>query len=108
MVPWHRFSPFGGSDTSILREIRQEIAVALNTTQQFGLQNLDHLLQATLAGWRCFAACNLSRPELRKLPKKQAAQLVARVKQVGAFICFPNFPRYLQPWFLQGTSVMSY
>ncbi|MCC5601583.1 type 2 lanthipeptide synthetase LanM family protein [Nostoc favosum] len=92
-------------------EIRQEIAVALNTTQQFGLQNLDHLccgnfgrMEVLLVG-----AIKLSSSELLETVQKQAATVVARAKQVGAFYLFPELPPDVyNPGFFQGTAGIGY
>lgn len=55
------------------------------------------------------AACNLSRPELSETAQKQAAQLVARVKQVGAFYLFPELSGDIyNPGFFQGTAGIGY
>ncbi|MBW4562712.1 MAG: type 2 lantipeptide synthetase LanM family protein [Mojavia pulchra JT2-VF2] len=92
-------------------EIRQEIAVALNTTQQFGLQNLDHLccgnfgrMEVLLVG-----ATKLSSAELLQTVQKQAATVVARAKQVGAFYLFPELSADVyNPGFFQGTAGIGY
>jgi type 2 lantibiotic biosynthesis protein LanM len=92
-------------------EIQQEIAAAINTTQQLGLQNLDQLccgnfgrLELLLLG-----ACKLERSELCETVQKQAAWLVARAKQVGAFYVFPELPKDVyNPGFFRGTSGIGY
>ncbi|MCC5632951.1 type 2 lantipeptide synthetase LanM family protein [Nostoc sphaeroides CHAB 2801] len=92
-------------------EIRQEIAVALNTTQQFGLQNLDHIccgnfgrMEVLLVG-----ATKLSSSELLETIQKQAATVVARAKQVGAFYLFAELPPDVyNPGFFQGTAGIGY
>ncbi|KAB8320496.1 type 2 lantipeptide synthetase LanM [Tolypothrix campylonemoides VB511288] len=92
-------------------EIRQEIAVAINTTQQFGLHNIDHLccgnfgrMEVLLVG-----ASKLSRPDLWNTVQKQAAQVVARAKQVGSFSLFSGLSGDVyNPGFFQGTSGIGY
>ncbi|KYC40664.1 Lanthionine synthetase C family protein [Scytonema hofmannii PCC 7110] len=101
----------GGLEILDTPEIRQEIAVALNTTQQFGLQNIDHLccgnfgrMEVLLVG-----ACKLSRPELWNTVQKQAAWVVARAKQVGTFYLFPELRGDIyNPGFFQGTAGIGY
>ena len=92
-------------------EIRQEIAVAINTTQQFGLHNIDHLccgnfgrMEVLLVG-----ASKLSRPDLLNTVQKQAAQVVARAKQVGSFYLFSELSGDIyNPGLFQGTSGIGY
>ncbi|BAY42699.1 hypothetical protein SAMD00079811_02770 [Scytonema sp. HK-05] len=92
-------------------EIRQEIAVAINTTQQFGLHNIDHLccgnfgrMEVLLVG-----ASKLERPDLLNTVQKQAAQVVARAKQVGSFYLFSELSGDIyNPGFFQGTSGIGY
>jgi type 2 lantibiotic biosynthesis protein LanM len=92
-------------------EIQQEIAVAINTTQQFGLQNIDHVccgnfgrIEVLLVG-----ACKLSRPDLWNTVQTQAARVVTRAKQVGAFRLFPELSgEVYNPGFFQGTAGIGY
>jgi len=92
-------------------EIRQEIAVAINTTQQFGLHNIDHLccgnfgrMEVLLVG-----ASKLSRPDLWNTVQKQAARVVARAKQVGSFSLFSELSGDIyNPGLFQGTSGIGY
>ena len=101
----------GGLSSLDTAEIREEIAIALNTTQQFGLQNIDHLccgnfgrMEVLLVG-----ASKLSRKELWNTIQKQAAWLVARAKQVGAFHLSPELPGDVyNPGFFQGTTGIGY
>jgi hypothetical protein len=76
-------------------EIREEIAIALNTTLQFGLQNIDHPCCGNCGRMEVLlvAAQKLLRPDLVETAQKQASWVVARAKQVGGFICFPSFPK---------------
>jgi type 2 lantibiotic biosynthesis protein LanM len=101
----------GGLEILDTPEIRQEIAVAINTTQQFGLQNLDHLccgnfgrMEVLLVG-----ASKLSSSELWNTVQKQAAWVVARAKQVGAFYIFSELTGDVyNPGFFQGTTGIGY
>ncbi|WP_414581495.1 type 2 lanthipeptide synthetase LanM family protein [Scytonema sp. PCC 10023] len=117
MTSWCHGAPgiglgrLGGLSILDTPEIRQEIAVALNTTQQFGLQNLDHLccgnfgrMEVLLVG-----ASKLLSSELWNTVQKQAAWVVARAKQVGAFYLFPELPGDVyNPGFFQGTAGIGY
>ncbi|BAZ21327.1 hypothetical protein NIES4073_22050 [Kalymmatonema gypsitolerans NIES-4073] len=117
MTSWCHGAPgiglgrLGGLSILDTPEIRQEIAVAINTTQQFGLPNLDHLccgnfgrMEVLLVG-----ASKLSSSELRETVQKQAAWVVARAKQVGTFYLFPELPADVyNPGFFQGTAGIGY
>ncbi len=117
MTTWCHGAPgiglgrLGGLKILDTPEIRQEIAVALNTTQKLGLQNLDHLccgnfgrMEVLLVG-----ATKLSSTELLETVQKQAATVVARAKQVGAFYLFPELPADVyNPGFFQGTAGIGY
>jgi len=92
-------------------EIREEIAVALNTTLQFGLQNIDHLCCGNCGRIEVLlvAAQKLLRPDLVETVKKQANWVVARAKQVGGFHLFPQLPKDVyNPGFFQGTAGIGY
>ncbi len=92
-------------------EIQEEIAVAINTTQKFGLHNLDHLCCGNFGRMEVLlvAAQKLSRPELWETVQKQAAWIVARAKQVGAFYLFPELPADVyNPGFFQGIAGIGY
>jgi lantibiotic modifying enzyme len=80
-------------------EIHGEIAIALNTTLKFGLQDIDH---------PCCGNCG--RIELLLVAaQKQATWVVARAKQAGAFHLFPNLPKDVyNPGFFQGTAGIGY
>lgn len=92
-------------------EIRQEIAVALNTTQEFGLRNLDHLCCGNFGRMEVLlvAAQNLLDSQLSETAQKQAAQVMARAKYVGAFYLFAgNLKDVYNPGFFQGTAGIGY
>ncbi|GET37482.1 type 2 lanthipeptide synthetase LanM family protein [Microseira wollei] len=117
MTSWCHGAPgvglgrLGGLAILDTKEIRQEIAVAINTTQQFGLQNLDHVCCGNFGRMEVLllAACKLSLPELGNIVQKQAAWVVARTKQVGAFYLFPELSgEVYNPGFFQGTAGIGY
>ncbi|BDA73745.1 lanthionine synthetase C family protein [Calothrix sp. PCC 7716] len=92
-------------------EIRREIEVAINTTKNFGLPNLDHLccgnfgrIETLLVG-----ASKLSLPELLKLAQKQAAFIVARKRKFGNYYLFPDLKADIfNPAFFQGAAGIGY
>ena len=117
MTSWCHGAPgialgrLGGLEILDTKEIRQEIAVAIKTTQQFGLQNLDHLCCGNFGRMEVLllAACKLSLPEVGNIVQKQAAWVVARTKQVGAFYLFPELSgEVYNPGFFQGTAGIGY
>jgi len=117
MTTWCHGAPgiglgrLGGLEILDTPEIRQEIAVALNTTQKLGLQNLDHLccgnfgrMEVLLVG-----ATKLLSTELLETVQKQAATVVARAKEVGAFYLFSELSADVyNPGFFQGTAGIGY
>jgi type 2 lantibiotic biosynthesis protein LanM len=117
MVSWCHGAPgiglarLGSLATLDTPEIREEIAVALNTTLQFGLQNIDHPCCGN-CGWievLLVAAQKLLRPDLVETVKKQASWIVAWAKQVGGFYLFPQLPKDVyNPGFFQGTAGIGY
>ncbi len=92
-------------------EIRQEIAIALNTIQQFGLQNLDRLCCGNFGRMEVLlvAALKLSRSDLEETAQRQAAQVVNRAKHLGTFYLFAgNLRDVYNPGFFQGTAGIGY
>lgn len=92
-------------------DVRKEIAIALNTTLKFGLQDIDHPCCGNCGRIELLlvAAQKLSRPELVETAQKQAAWVVARAKQAGTFHLFPNLPKDVyNPGFFQGTAGIGY
>lgn len=93
------------------KEIRQDVEVALKTTQKHGLHSVDHLCCGNLS--RCeallVAAQKLSRPELQEMAQKRAAWVVARAEQTGGYQLFSNLPNHVfSPSFFQGTAGIGY
>ncbi|WP_019503703.1 type 2 lanthipeptide synthetase LanM family protein [Pleurocapsa sp. PCC 7319] len=92
-------------------EIRQDIAVALKTTQRVGTKHLDHLCCGNFGRIEMLlvAASELLRPELQKTAQKQAAQAIARAKQTGSFCFFAgNLRNVYNPGFFRGVAGIGY
>lgn len=92
-------------------EIRQEIDIALQTTQEFPWRGVDHLccgnfgrVDVLLEGAR-----RLSRPELLETVPKQIVWAMARAEQTGGFHLFHNIPQGIfHPGFFRGIAGIGY
>jgi type 2 lantibiotic biosynthesis protein LanM len=92
-------------------EIRQEIEIALKTTQKYDLHGMDHLCCGILGRVEVLltAALQLSKKELLEIAQKQAAWVVDRAEQVGSFCLLPDFSTNIYiPSFFQGTAGIGY
>jgi len=101
----------GGLSILETSEIHQDIEVALQTTQKYGLQGVDHLCCGHLG--RCevllLGAQKLSRPELLTMAQQRAAWVLARAKQAGGYQLFANLPNHVfSPEFFGGTAGIGY
>ncbi len=101
----------GGLSILETDEIHQDIEVALQTTQKYGLQGVDHLCCGNLG--RCevllLGAEKLSRPELLAMAQQRAAWVLARAKQAGGYQLFANLPNHVfNPGFFGGTAGIGY
>ena len=101
----------GGLSILETDEIHQDIEVALQTTQKYGLQGVDHLCCGNLG--RCelllLGGQKLSRPELLTMAQQRAAWVLARAKQAGGYQLFANLPNHVfNPGFFQGTAGIGY
>lgn len=117
MVSWCHGAPgiglarLGGLSILETEEIHQDVEVALQTTQKYGLQGLDLLCCGIFGHTELLlvAAQKLARPELREMALQRAACVVARAEQTGAYKLFPNLPNYVfSPSFFQGTAGIGY
>ncbi len=117
MVSWCHGAPgiglarLGGLSILETEEIHQDVEVALQTTQKYRLQGLDHLCCGNFGRIELLlvAAQKLSRPELREMALQRAACVVARAEQTGAYQLFPNLPNYVFiPSFFKGTAGIGY
>jgi type 2 lantibiotic biosynthesis protein LanM len=76
-------------------EIRQEIDVAVQTTQNFSQQGVDNVCCGNFGRIDVLieAACRLSQPELLEIAHRKTSWLVTRAEQTGFFNLFPNLPQ---------------
>lgn len=96
------------------KEIFQDIEVALQTTQKYGLQGVDFLCCGNFGRIELLlvAAQKLSRPHLLESANKQAAWIVTQAEKIGTYQLFPNLPSYefgaFSPSFFRGTAGIGY
>ncbi|HAJ59734.1 MAG TPA: hypothetical protein DCP31_11060 [Cyanobacteria bacterium UBA8543] len=117
LVSWCHGAPgiglarLGGLSILETEEIHQDVEVALQTTQKYGLQGLDLLCCGIFGHIELLlvAAQKLSRPDLREMALQRATCVVARAEQTGGYQLFPNLPNYVfSPSFFQGTAGIGY
>jgi type 2 lantibiotic biosynthesis protein LanM len=92
-------------------EIYQDVEVALQTTQKYGLQGVDHLCCGNFGRIEVLlvAAQKLSRPQLLETAQKKAAWVVGQADKISAYQLFNNLPNSLfNPGFFQGTAGIGY
>lgn len=92
-------------------EIRQDIEVALKTTQHSSLLRVDHLCCGNFGMIEVLlvAARQLSCPKLLETAQKRAAWVVKRAEQAGSFHLFPNLYKDIyNPSFFMGTAGIGY
>lgn len=116
MVTWCHGAPgialarLGGLSIYQTDEIFQDVEVALQTTQKYGLQGVDHLCCGNFGRIEVLlvAAQKLSRPQLLETAKDKAARVVAQADKIGAYRLFGNLPNLFSPGFVQGTAGIGY
>ncbi|HIK03536.1 MAG TPA: type 2 lantipeptide synthetase LanM family protein [Trichormus sp. M33_DOE_039] len=117
MATWCHGAPgiglarLGGLSILETEEIHQDIDIALQTTQKYGLQNVDHLCCGNFGRMEVLlvAAKKLGQESLRTVAQQQAAWVVARAEQMSAYQLFPNLPSHVfSPSFFQGNSGIGY
>lgn len=116
MVTWCHGAPgialarLGGLSIYQTDEILQDVEVALQTTQKYGLQGVDHLCCGNFGRIEVLlvAAQKLSCPKLLETAQKQAAWVVAQADNMGAYRLFGNLPNLFSPGFFQGTAGIGY
>lgn len=117
MVTWCHGAPgiaisrLGSLSIYHTEEIYEDVEVALQTTQKYGLQGVDHLCCGNFGRIEVLlvAAQKLSRPQLLETAQKKAAWVVARADKLSAYQLFNNLPNSLyNPGFFQGTAGIGY
>jgi lantibiotic modifying enzyme len=90
------------------------VEVALQTTQKYSLQGVDHLCCGNFGRIELLVVAfqKLSRPDLLETAKKQAAWLIAQAEKNSAYKLFPNLPTHefsaFSPSFFRGTAGIGY
>jgi type 2 lantibiotic biosynthesis protein LanM len=117
MVTWCHGAPgiglarSGSLEILNTEEIRQDLEVALQTTQKYGLQEIDHLCCGNFGRIEVLlvAAKTLGREELFKTACHQASELVAKAEEMGGYDLFGNLPNSVfSPSFFLGTAGIGY
>jgi type 2 lantibiotic biosynthesis protein LanM len=117
MTSWCHGAPgiglarLGGLAALATDQIQQDIAVAMRTTQQFGLRGVESLCCGALgrADVLLSAGVRLSRPDLVEAARTLAAQVVRRAEQRGTYLLHPLLPDGVySPGFFQGTTGVGY
>ncbi|MEJ6487390.1 type 2 lanthipeptide synthetase LanM family protein [Nostoc punctiforme UO1] len=92
-------------------EIEQEIEIALQTTQNYSLQDSDHLCCGNLGRIEVLlvGAQRCSRSDWHQIALQNAANVVAKAKQTGAYQMFTNLPSSVfHPSLFRGTAGIGY
>jgi len=100
----------GGLSQFASERIDDEIAIALQTTQNYGL-DVDHLCCGNFGRIELLlvAAQTLSQPELLELAKQQAAWIVDRAEQRGSYVLTLNSAESMfNPSFFTGVAGIGY
>ena len=117
MISWCHGAPgiglarLGSLEILDTEEIHQDIEVALQTTQKYGLNSVDHLCCGNFGRIEVLlvAAKTLRREELFKTAHLQASMAVARAEQAGSYQLFSNLPTSVfSPSFFRGTAGIGY
>jgi type 2 lantibiotic biosynthesis protein LanM len=91
--------------------IEREIEIALQTTQRYALQVIDHLCCGNLGRVEVLlvGAQRCSRPDWYQVAFQNATNVVARARRTGAYQLFPNLPNSVfNPGFFQGMAGIGY
>ncbi|MBW4509335.1 MAG: type 2 lantipeptide synthetase LanM family protein [Scytonematopsis contorta HA4267-MV1] len=101
----------GGLSILDTPEIRQEITIALQTTQKFAVWGVDHLCWGSLGRIETLlvAAKTLKQPEILDFVNQATSQLVAQAQAQGRFTLFADLKHSVyNPGFFHGTTGIGY
>ncbi|WP_424100627.1 type 2 lanthipeptide synthetase LanM family protein [Moorena producens] len=103
----------GSSSILKTEEIYSDIEVALDTTKQYAISNIDvdHLCCGSLGRNELFvvASQKLGNQEWLNTARAQAASVIARAKQNGAYAFLPHLPNSVfSPNFFKGSAGVGY
>ncbi len=101
----------GGLSVLDTVEIRQEIAIALETTQKFAISNVDNLCWGNLGRMETLlvAAQKLDRPDLLEFVHQAVSHIVTQAQAQGTFTLFPDLPpKVYNPGFFHGATGIGY
>ncbi|KOP24616.1 lanthionine synthetase [Hapalosiphon sp. MRB220] len=91
--------------------IKREIEIAVQTTQNYGLEASDHLCCGNLGRIETLlvGAQRYSRSDWRQIALQNATNVVARARQTGAYQMFVNLPSSVfHPSLFRGTAGIGY
>ncbi|MBD2532835.1 type 2 lantipeptide synthetase LanM [Nostoc flagelliforme FACHB-838] len=101
----------GGLSVLDTVEIRQEIAIALETTIKFAISNVDNLCWGNLGRIETLlvAAQKLNRPDLLEDVHQAVTHILTQVQAQGTFTLFPDLPpKVYNPGFFHGATGIGY
>ncbi|WDD36986.1 type 2 lanthipeptide synthetase LanM family protein (plasmid) [Nostoc sp. UHCC 0926] len=101
----------GGLSILDTTEIRQEIAIAVETTQKFAISNVDNLCWGSLGQIETLlvAAHKLDRPDLLEFVHQAVTYILTQAKAQGTFTLFPDLPpKVYNPGFFYGATGIGY
>ena len=101
----------GGLSVFDTEEIRQEIAIAIETTQKFGVWGVDNLCWGNLGRMETLlvAAHKLNRPDLMEVVHQGVTKILTQAQAQGTFTLFANLPQLVyNPVFFHGTTGIGY
>ncbi len=101
----------GGLSILDTPEIRQEITIALQTTQKFAVWGVDHLCWGSLGRVETLlvAAQTLKQPELLDFVNQATSQIVTQAQTQGRFNLFADVKHSVyNPGFFHGTTGIGY
>lgn len=116
-VSWAHGAPgiglgrLGGLSVLDTVEIRQEIVIALETTQKFAVWNVDNLCWGNLGRIETLllAAQKLDSSDLEKVVYQAVTQIVTQAQERGTFTFFPDLPpKVYNPSFFHGATGIGY